>query len=177
MKSDGDDYYKLSREQLDKLDRIDDLRREGNYEEALSICNEMIASNADIFIPYMKRKNLYHRMGRYEEAFQDIDFLLKLQPEKSAASYYSRGEMKMEIGSYQDALHDFTLVINMKEYYFLNASYFFRSLAYYKLRKKKESLNDCLQLPHDFSYGTKVLGEAWRVYTKDSLREMITKMR
>ncbi len=174
----GDKPYAqdLSREEIKCLDKIEVLSQEKRYDQVILLCTELIKKNPDLYMAYSKRSYAFLSIEEYEKAFADIDTLVKLRPD-SPGPYFKRGYSKLEIGYYKNAVDDLTFVINTGEYYFLDAAYFFRSLAYYKLGKKKEALNDCLQLQHDFSHGIQIPGEAWRVYTKDSLREMIIKMR
>lgn len=167
----------ISRDQLDRLEKAEDFCEQKKYEEAILVCSDLIAEDECLYAAYSKRSYAYFAIKKYEEAFDDIEILIKLKPD-SPSPYFKRGYRQLEFGKYQNAIEDLTFVIDTKEYYFLNTAYFYRLLAYYKLGRKKQALEDCLQLPQDFSLWAKLPGDKkGKVYTKDSLRELITKMR
>lgn len=150
------------------------LRKAGNYEEAIKICNEIIAQDAQCYLAYSQRSYIFHRMSNWDKAFADLEMLIALRPSCPAA-YFTRARWNFERGHYSSSIEDSNVVVNSGEFYFLEAAHFFRSLALLKTGRQQDALSDAQKLAMDFKYFVKFIDSPGRIITRDDLLRMIDK--
>lgn len=141
-------------------------RKAGDYDAALSGCNALIAEDCGCESAYRLRSRVFHDLGRYSDAFSDLDTLLELRP-GALNVYFERADWYLRLGKDQAAIEDATKLIESGEPYFIDAAYFFRSVALLNLGKLEEAMRDCNQLPDNaqayvttFSLGGKLLSKS-----------------
>ncbi len=106
-----------------------DLLEENSYEKALNLLNELIKKYPNNFECYIKKANL---LEDYYESIKNYTKAIELA--KSPIAYYFRGQTYIRIGNFDNAIDDFTTIIEMPSLkdrdYILNSSYSFRIIAY-----------------------------------------------
>jgi tetratricopeptide (TPR) repeat protein len=126
--------------------------KNGDYEDALEICESMLSIFPNAYEIYETRSEIYHKMGDYEGALSDLEHVIALMPNE-VAPIFRRGRWKLELGHYLDAITDFSKVIDSNTSYFLDAAYYFRAEAFLYCHEYEKTLNDCQQVPDDFFIG------------------------
>ncbi|WP_222610890.1 hypothetical protein [Undibacterium sp. FT79W] len=133
----------------EKLENIDRLFINEEYDLALQICNEIIAENEDCYAAYSERSCIFHALGRNSEAFDDVDKLIKLRP-TSPTAYMRRARWHLEQGADDLALKNVNFVIELGTEYFIDSAYFYQAIALLNIGKKTEAIEACQMLPGDF---------------------------
>jgi tetratricopeptide (TPR) repeat protein len=151
-----------------KLELVEILVDQSNYEGALRLCNEVIAEDARSFEAHSERARINHQLGRPTEALLDLQVLIELRPE-SPTAYLRRSTLNMELGYDSLAIEDLTFVIASGEEYFLDTAYFYRAVAYLNLSKKELAMKDCQKLPHDFAFFVRTKNQMGRYLTRDDV--------
>ena len=140
------------------------LAEQGDYEAAISQCDELIRLQPDIADNYFNRARFRHILGRYEEAIEDYSTELDLKDGDDANSHLFRGMTYMAIGDMQRSREDFLAVIydaDMKDReIYLPLVYSFlddRSKALESLEKLEESLHGLSSVQPNYSIKALVL--------------------
>lgn len=134
-----------------KINEIDRLRKLKDFEGAIRICDEMISDDASCYAAFWKRCNIFRALGKFSEAFADLERLLEIRPNDPTA-YVQRAEWRLELGEDQLALTDIELVLKTKETYYLDTANFYKAIALLNLGDKAAANAVCLKLPADFRY-------------------------
>jgi len=151
---------------------IDRFRDEGRFEEALQVCEEMIAADSGDYAAYSERADILYSIGQRKEAYQDLGRLIQLRPE-SPSAYYVRAKWNLEVGDYQAVLDDATTIMRFRDKHFIDVAYFYRAIAQFKLGNKTDAVADCLRLPADFKMPVDIPQMGWKVLSRKELQEMI----
>ena len=151
---------------------IDRLRDEGRFEEAIEVCGEMIAADEENYTAYSERAEILYSAGRREEAFRDLEILMRLRP-GSPSAYYIRAKWNLEDGNYRSVVDDAAVIIQSRDKYFVDVAYFFRSLANFNLGNKKDAISDCLRLPEEFKMSIDMPGMGWKVLSRKDLHKIV----
>jgi tetratricopeptide (TPR) repeat protein len=131
------------------LDGALQLIKEGEYERAAKLCDQIIENDGDSHRAYSMRSGCMFRLGRHSEAFRDVGKVMELDPQ-SPLSYFRRARWHLYFGKDEEAIKDLNFVIDSGEKYFLDNAHFLRALAYVNLGKKAEAVSDYLKVPEDF---------------------------
>lgn len=140
-----------------------DIARQGNHGEALQICNNIISEFPDYYEGYEKRSYIFHQMGDHENAFKDIEEVIRIVPGEPAP-FFKRGRWKLNLGLYNEAIDNFTKVIDFGSDYFIDAAYFFRAIANFYIKKYEKALSDCDNVPDKYHLGPKYMTKAELVH-------------
>jgi tetratricopeptide (TPR) repeat protein len=85
--------------------------RNGSPEKAIDDYSKAILIKTDAEI-LQQRANSYAKLGRFEEAIQDITSAILMDP-KSAILYYNRGTAYAKRGSFSEAIADLSKAISL----------------------------------------------------------------
>jgi tetratricopeptide (TPR) repeat protein len=155
-----------------KLHDIDSLQKAKKFEEAIEVCNEIIADDDECYMAYSKRGDIFYGLGMHQDAFRDLDKLMEIRPECPSA-YYVSARWNLELGNDKSAIDDANFVIKSGVAYFINMAYFFRSIAFLNLGDKKAAAEDCLLLPEEFKTAVTIHKIGWKILSRDDLYKMI----
>ncbi|XP_072166099.1 tetratricopeptide repeat protein 12-like [Diadema setosum] len=75
----------------------------GNYEKAIELYTEGLNHLKDFGALYTNRAQAYNKLGRFEEALEDCDLILRLEPKNSKARVH-RGKALLGMRRYDDAM-------------------------------------------------------------------------
>jgi tetratricopeptide (TPR) repeat protein len=93
------------------------LSKDERFEEAVELCDEVIAHHEDCYDAYSERSCNLHSLGRVTEALRDLEKLIELRP-SSPTAYFRRARWRIERGEYELALKDLYQVLEFKVEYF-----------------------------------------------------------
>lgn len=127
---DDDTYYQL-------IFRGTALDETGETTEAFQDYNQAILQHPDWPEAYCLRANLYNNLGEGERAIDDYNRAIALDPEYGLA-YYNRGLCYLRNESYDKALADFEIAIELGFW----EAYTNRGAAYQKLGDHRRALED-----------------------------------
>ena len=115
-----------------------DIFRQGLFEGAVPHYTTAIQLDPNYADAYSSRGGLYSILGQYEDALQDFEKAIQLDPD--SGPYIYRGITYSELGEYQKAINDYTRLIQIDPYdaYALHM----RSLAYYSLGQTANAKDD-----------------------------------
>jgi tetratricopeptide (TPR) repeat protein len=156
------------------LEKIARLREEMQFQNAIAICNDIIVSDVACYPAYGARSRIFYDLGRYEDAFKDLEKLIELRP-NSPSAYLERAAWGLERGNYKSAIDDSTHVIESGELYYMSMAYFYQCIGYLLQGDKKQATEACSKLPNDFKAYLKTPHVIDGIVTRDSLYEMIRK--
>lgn len=126
-----------------RLERVSELARKDQYEDARRLCEGLIAEFADDPEPHAKLAYVKAREGKYAEAVTDISQAIELNP-REPDYFYSRGRYRLAIGDAEDAATDFDQVIGLcAEYqnsYYLEPSRYFKAEALARVGRVEDAL-------------------------------------
>ena len=140
------------------------LAEQGDYEAALSQCDELIRLQPDMANYYYNRARFRHILGRYEEAIDDYSTDLDLKDGDDANAHLYRGMAYMAVGDMQRSREDFLAIAydaDMKDRE-VNLSLVYSLLddspkALESLEKLEESLHGVSSVLPDYSIKALVL--------------------
>ncbi len=115
---------------------------EGKYEEAIETLTLIINSDAPDDIKagaYNNRGLAKHDLQRYEEAIEDYDKAIELQP-KLANAWFNRGNAKGSLQRHEEAIADFDTAIELQPDY--AKAYHNRGVAKHSLGRYEEAIRD-----------------------------------
>ncbi|KQV55022.1 MULTISPECIES: hypothetical protein [unclassified Duganella] len=131
------------------LKKADQLSKEERFQEAIDICCDVIAQEADCYAAYSERSCNLHALGRFEEALRDLGKLIVLRP-ASPTAYFRRARWQIERGAYELALADLYQVIDFKVEYFNESAYFHLAVALLNVNRIDDALQACGMLSPGF---------------------------
>lgn len=120
---------------------FDKAQASNNYEEKIVFYDKAIELGySKVYHVYTSRGFAKHCLERYEEAIEDYNTSLKLNP-SYARAYNNRSASKIKLGEYKKAIEDcnVALSLNFDKPHF---AYNNRSYAYMKLRNYGQALKD-----------------------------------
>ena len=98
----GENRYRMANKHLE----------DGNYEEALKVFDEVIASYPDYKDAYMGRGIALMQMQEFEKSRRDFDKALALD-KNFAAAYANRGILNDRTGRYEEAMRDYRKAVSL----------------------------------------------------------------
>ncbi|MEB3831728.1 tetratricopeptide repeat-containing S1 family peptidase, partial [Phormidium sp. CCY1219] len=96
----------------DDVARGEQLAKAGNYREAISAYNRVLAANPNHLDALYRRGEAYYRLEEFPPAIRDFNRLLQLNP-NNAVVYFYRGYARQEQGEHQAALEDYNQAIRL----------------------------------------------------------------
>ncbi|WP_053971143.1 hypothetical protein [Mangrovimonas sp. ST2L15] len=125
---------------------------DGNYNQALSVCNDYINSNPNDEEAYTFRAMVYIELHEIKKAIKDYDIVLSLNP-KYGYYYYQRGYWKFYLKDVIGAMEDFSKAIVYGKDHFDYCHF-----IYYRAECKK-ALNDKYGMIQDYGLMIDYLSE------------------
>jgi tetratricopeptide (TPR) repeat protein len=113
----------------------------GKFDEAILDLNEAIRLDTSKTAYYLYRATCLLTVGKYRDALNDYDLLIKSEP--TARYYNARGITLMALNKWQEAADDFTRAIAIDKS--LVSSYLNRASANQQLKKPEDALADLTQ--------------------------------
>jgi len=108
------------------------------WKDSLTLCNDIL-SKYDIDIVYNHRGYIYNNKGEYEQAIDDFNRALSLNPELVEA-YYNRGSAYFNKKDYDRAISDYTRAINLLPEYVMSINA--RGMAYLNTGEYNRAIAD-----------------------------------
>ena len=90
----------------------DQLREQGNLEEAVANYSQAIRLNPELAVAYNNRGTTFAVLGQLQRAIQDLDQALRIDPEYVDA-YNNRGYAYVSLGRFQKAIEDYDEAIGL----------------------------------------------------------------
>ena len=122
-----------------KWDEANRLYEQGKYNEAVKLCNEVIALDPNYDKAYYIRGIAYDDLNDSDRAIADYTKAIALDP-NFAVAYYNRGRAYDDLKDYNSAIADYTKAIALDPNY--AAAYNNRGSAYLNLKKYTRTLVD-----------------------------------
>ncbi len=106
-------------------------------------------------------------MGRYEEAINDYNKVIELNP-KDAIAYYTRGNAKLALGRHQEAIMDYDKAIELNPQF---------AIAYYTRGDAKSDLGRHEEAITDYDKAKTLYAEAGNVEMAEKCKEKIARLK
>jgi tetratricopeptide (TPR) repeat protein len=132
-----------------QLRQVGELREAENFEEALKLCAQIISGNADSVEVYFERSRIFFEMGRSEDGFVDLDFIIELVPE-AVGAYVERGARLLEYEKFSSAIDDGKKIVSFHDDYYIDTGNFYQAISHLKLGQLAGAKAACLRLPVDY---------------------------
>jgi tetratricopeptide (TPR) repeat protein len=94
---------------LNKVKAGEEAIKNGNFDRAIAVLSEAIATDPKDWVPYYGRGIAYSRQNKYEPALTDFNTAIRLNP-KEADCYDARAHVLEKTGEYKKAVDDFETV-------------------------------------------------------------------
>jgi len=138
-KADYEDAIKIDSNFLDAIYSLGCANYDlGNYNEAISVFNQLLSKEAYYANAYTLRAMSYANLENYKQASKDYTVAVFIDP--SADNYYNRGVFLLGINYYQKAKNDFTTAIRLNRNN--GYAYFYRGTTHVLLGKYKNAISD-----------------------------------
>ncbi|MFM6131974.1 MAG: tetratricopeptide repeat protein [Sphaerospermopsis kisseleviana] len=115
------------------------------YEKALDDFNTAIDRNPNLANGYIGRAAIYIQQGELHKALADLNELIIYRDPKHPVANFKLGSINAELKNYQDAIQNFTKVIDNKSQdaanYYADA-YYKRGIANLNLKEYQKAVND-----------------------------------
>jgi len=133
----------------------------GDYETAISDCNNAIANDPTNIRAYTNRGIAYGNMGKYDRALEDFNTAIKLDPfyEKN---YNNRGIVYARKGDYDTAIIDYTKAIELNPESI--DAYYNRGIAYINKKEFDNAITDFNQVLKLDPYSVKAYNKRGNAY-------------
>ena len=154
-------YNKLSKEERKKLDKAFSLSMEGDYEEALSICDDILKNNPKNSGALYEKGIFLYELCNYKEALPCFSDSIKFAPEDFTEGYYWQGRTLFELGRNDDALEAYARAIELDPKFLPPRS--FKGLAFYyeaEYEKAIECYDRAIEIDPKFAEGWTGKGDA-----------------
>ncbi len=130
------------------IDRANVYSAKEQYMLALVDYSKAIQLDTADYSVYLNRGLCYSQMERYDSAFTDWQRVLKhyqnagMQFPQSEKLYQSRAFAYLKAGRFQDAVNDYSHLIELNNIAPIPNTFFFRGIAYFKLKNYDAALAD-----------------------------------
>jgi tetratricopeptide (TPR) repeat protein len=135
----------------------------GNYEEALAICNWLIADESTELAGYRQRAAVKEHMADVASATLDLQYVVSRSAHEPA-DFYALGILLLQGGATSEAIDAFGRAVEIgaaeNDTYYTNASLLFRAEAFLKRADFDEAFADAARLPD--GYRTHIPGSGMR---------------
>ena len=126
------------------------------YPKALDDFNTAIERNPNLINGYIGRATIYIQQGELQKAIADLTESITYLDPKDPVANFKLGSVKGELKNYEDAIQNFTKVIDTKNQdaadYYADA-YYKRGIANLNLKKYQKAVNDFNEaIKHDSEY-------------------------
>lgn len=125
----------------------------GEYEEALDICNWLIASKSTEAAGFRQRAAVKEHMSDIGGAIDDLRVAIA-QSDEEPADFHALGLLLLESGSTIDAIVAFEKAIcigeKLDDGYYMNSSLLFKAEAHLRRANYAEALADVVRLPNGY---------------------------
>jgi len=108
-------------------------------EKALEVVNQMISENNEILNTLLLRVNILFNLEKFDDANNDCEKILDLEPDNYAALFY-RGKIEKSLGNYQKSIDYFTRAIEAKDDF--TEALMQRSEVFLSVNNGNDALND-----------------------------------
>lgn len=159
----------INREQM--LEKAEALRIGGFPERAIEVCNQLIEHSPEMYSAYSERSKSFYKIGAVDDAFLDLEILLKLRPD-IATPFMQMAEWQMTLGKYTKAIENLTTVLAKNDDYYRDVAVFHRIVAQIELGNYRGALIDCNALPIGFSFYAKTARGSGPMLTKEQLIDL-----
>jgi len=119
-----------------------------------------LASPLDAFA-YGNRGIAYRNLGQFEQAIQDYNTVLELDPE-DAFAFYNRGIAYADLGQFEQAIQDYNSALELDLE--VAAAYWGRGIAYHQLEQYQQAIGDynsALELDPEYAFAFYSRGGAY----------------
>ena len=152
-----------------KLDRAYSIaQKEESYNQALEICNAIIAKGHYLEDALNTRARIHELKGELISAVEDISSVIEIN-NNEPDYYFNRGRWYAGLGKFTEAVDDESRVLefgkNSDFDYYDDSAYFFRAVGLLGLGKFQEALSDLEHVEDDFLVYSSGLGKL----TKESI--------
>lgn len=137
---------------LTRLEQAAEKSKQGDYDATLVLYHNLLSDFPGEYEIYEARSEFFFRMNDYENAFSDLENVIKLMPNE-IAPIFRRGRWNLKLGNYQKTVVDMSKVITERGEYFIDTAYFFRAEAFFYLHEYEKALLDCEHIPNDLYLG------------------------
>ena len=113
----------------------------GDYKGAIASYTKVIELDSKNVLAYVTRGASYANLGKFQEAFNDSDRAIKLDPDTEyATAFITRGAACNNLGKYKQAIKDFNMVLKMNPKN--HDAYLGRGASYSHLGDYKKAVED-----------------------------------
>ncbi len=154
------------------LAKAEQFSKEGQYEEAIGICDNVISYDERCYAAYNERSCNLHALGRSAEAFRYLEKLIHLRP-SSPTAYFRRARWRIELGEYETALKDLYQVIDFEDDYFNDSANFHLVIALANTNRINDALQACESLPPGFKEFVSTPSTPGSLLSRDQLQRLV----
>ena len=113
--------------------------RLSQYEKALDKYTKAINIDSQFIAAYLKRCELYNKLGNYQGILEDCHQIITLNPSILKAFYY-QGRARYRLGFFQGAINSYSEVIRQDSHH--AQAYYYRGIAYREIQDRRSALQD-----------------------------------
>ena len=144
-----------SEDELNEIQNsVYDLACKSRYEEAIEICDWLIAEASTEVAGYRERSGVKDQMDDLDGAILDLK-AVTTRFDQEPSDFYTLGKLLLQSGATREAVLAFDKAVVLGEesgvHYYTNSSLLLRSDANLKLTQYAAALADALRLPPDYA--------------------------
>ena len=136
---------------LEMGDQAFRLMTERRYEDALALCDKIIANWPHAYIGHHRKGQILSRMGERDLALKCKTRVVDLEPNEAFA-YFGRARQLMEMGRFREAVADLDEAERRDDGYFGPVIPLLRAECRLELGNLDECEADCAKVPDDVAY-------------------------
>ncbi|MCX7664763.1 MAG: tetratricopeptide repeat protein [Gemmataceae bacterium] len=125
--------------ELGELNRIHDLISQGEYKQALGLCETLTRKNPAHYLGWFARGQCQFQLGQIPDSIASYSVCVALRPDSVWASY-NRAIVLIRVGRWQEALEDLNRVLKLKSHF--SEAKINRAIVYRALGKYREAESD-----------------------------------
>ncbi|MBD2206958.1 tetratricopeptide repeat protein [Calothrix sp. FACHB-1219] len=124
------------------LNQATEYLQNGNYDQVIENCNQILQQDKDNYGAYILRGLAYIQIEKYQPAVDDFNQAIRIEP-NSHYSYFGRGYAYLHLKDYEQSLADFNQAIKLDSDF--AHAYFWRGIAQGNLGNKQGAVADLKQ--------------------------------